>query len=80
MVSGVVEEITSAVEVQLHCLTTTTMATLAPGRGRLYDTEQTLDIILQSVSDAESDDEDLGEPTCPGSDEEFPDPDTDDIW
>ena len=60
------------------CLTTTT-ATPAPGRGRLYDTEQTRDIILQSVSDAESDDEDFGEPMCPGSDEEFPDPNIDNI-
>ena len=57
----------------------TTMATPAPGRGRLYDTEQTLDIILQSVSDAKSDDEDFGEPMCPGSNEEFPDPNMDDI-
>ena len=70
-----IKEIPSAVEVQLHCLTTT-MATPAPGKGRLYDTEQTLDIILQSVM--QSDDED-GEPMCPGSDEEFPDPDIDDI-
>ena len=56
VVSGVVEEIPSAVELQLHCLTITTMATPAPGRGRLYDREQTLDIILQC--DAESYDED----------------------
>ena len=58
-----------------HCTTTTTMATSASHRGRLYDTEETLNMICDS--DAESEDE-IGEPMCPGSDEEFPDPDMND--
>ena len=48
------------------------MAKSASRRGRLYDAEETVNMIVDSLSDAESDD-DLGEPICPGSDEEFPD-------
>ena len=44
---------------------------MATGRGRLYDAEKTLNMILDD--DAENDDFD--EPMRPGSDEEFPDPD-----
>ena len=58
-----------------HCITTTTMATSASHRGRLYDTEETLNMICDS--DGESEDE-IDEPMCPGSDEEFPDPDMND--
>ena len=49
---------------------------MATRRGRLYDAEETVATILDSLSDVESDD-DLGEPVCPGSDEEFPDFDND---
>ena len=55
------------------------MATSASRRGRLYNAEETVNMIVDSLSDAESDD-DLGEPICPGSDEEFPDIDDDDNW
>ena len=48
---------------------------MATRRGRLYDAEETVSMILDSLSDVESDD--LGEPVCPGSDEEFPDFDND---
>ena len=51
------------------------MATPAAGRGRLYDTETTLGMILDSGAESE---DDVGEPMCPGSDEEFPDSDYDD--
>ena len=47
------------------------MATSESHRGRLYDAKETMNIILDSLSDAESDD--LGEPIYPGSDKEFPD-------
>ena len=63
---------------QYYTYSTIAMAS-GRGRGRLYDAEATLNMILDGLSDAESDDE-LGEPVCPGSDEEFPDPDYDDTW
>ena len=59
-------------------LSTTTMATSASGRERLYNAKETLNLILDSLSDDES--HGIGEPMCPGSDEEFPDQDSDDIW
>ena len=37
---------------------------------RLYDTEEALNLILSDDSEAESDEE-LAEPACPGSNEEF---------
>ena len=64
LVSVVVEEtrVTTASRVSLvELYYTTTMAV----RGRLHET---LNIILDSLSDAESDD--LGEPMCPGSDKD----------
>ena len=48
------------------------MATASTSRGRRFDTEETLNMLMDSDND-ESDDE-IGEPMCPGSDEEFPDP------
>ena len=49
------------------------MATASTSRGRRFDTEETLNMLMDSDND-ESDNE-IGEPMCPGSDEEFPDPD-----
>ena len=44
-------------------------------RGRLFDAEETLNMLMDSDCDDSSDE--IGEPMCPGSDEEFPDPDLD---
>ena len=49
-----------------------TVYTMATAAGRLYDTEAALNMLMNSDSE-----EEIGEPMCPESDEEFPDPDLD---
>ena len=46
------------------------LSSMATGRDRLNDAQETLNIMI--LDDAEND---FDEPMCAGSDEEFPDPD-----